>query len=192
MIPRFIQTSFILSSKPRYWQRRLSNQPTMSSGAPPKSAFELDDAPLFSLRTRILIFTTFGSAAITSALSYWLNASSENAYYAQDVFPSFITYFGGHLGLPVDPKTGELDRNVLGPRDIRDLVGEKVNLDVQLKNGVKFVSYNNMKKRSTSTNETTIIQKVEADSLESLNQVLNRTVSGGVQQVIPDSIRVAK
>ena len=86
-----------------------------------------------------MFFTVVGGTALGSVASYWLSLDRENAYWTQDMFPSAISIVGPYLGLPVDPKTGRLDREVLGPRDVRDLVGEKVDLELQLKNGVHFV-----------------------------------------------------
>jgi hypothetical protein len=87
-----------------------------------------------------LFFTTVGSAALSTAVSYWVNLDRENAYRFQDELPSIVKHAGGYLGLPVDPATGELDREVLGPRDVRDLVGEDVELLLRLKDGSRIVS----------------------------------------------------
>ena len=118
-------------------ERRLT---TTSAPAPqPRSSFELDEAPLFSLRTRVLFYTTVSSAVIFSALSYWLGSDRENAYKFEDSFPSIVKVAGSYLGLPVDEKTGKIDRSILGARDVRDLVGERVDIQVKTKSGMTFV-----------------------------------------------------
>ena len=116
-------------------------QLSTSTPAPsPRSAYDLDEAPLFSLRTRILFFTAVGGTATATALSYWLSLNRENAYWTQDKFPWLVRTLGPYLGLPVDPKTGELNREVLGPRDVRDMVGEIVELEIRLGDGTVVVS----------------------------------------------------
>jgi len=131
-----------LFSKNSMLQSKLHFSTSSSSNvtSPSKSAYELDDVPLFSLRTRAIIFTIVGGLGFTAAASYWLNLDRENAYWVQDVFPTFIRVIGPYLGLPVNDKTGELNRAILGPRDVRDLVGTRIDLEMKLKNGVTFVS----------------------------------------------------
>jgi len=138
----FSVRSSLSSGSSQLPSRRLMTTTTTSSSttAPkPRSDFELDEAPLFSLRTRILFFTAVGSAAFASAASYWLNSDRENAYRAEEAFPAAVTLFGPYLGLPIDPKTGRIDRQILGPRDVRDLVGDRVTVEVTTRSGVRFV-----------------------------------------------------
>lgn len=95
---------------------------------------------MFSLRTRIIFFSVVGTAAVAAAASFWLTSDQENAYWAYDLSPTLMQTLGPKLGVPIDPSTGQIDKNILGPRDIRDLVGEdKIDIEIVYKNGTKEV-----------------------------------------------------
>lgn len=82
-----------------------------------------------------------GTFAVGSAASFWLTSDQENAYWAYELCPALMQQLGPTLGVPIDPVTLKIDTNVLGPRDIRDLVGsDKIRLEFPQPDGTMLVA----------------------------------------------------
>ena len=131
---RHYQRSAFRIAGNRHTSRQMTTT-TSTSAATPKSSFEAEEAPLFSLRTRLAFYSSVASAVLFWSASFWLSLDRENIYRAYELYPEVMKVLGSHLGVPT-LSNGEIDTEALGPRDVRDLVGKEVlPLTVKLADG---------------------------------------------------------
>jgi len=84
---------------------------------------------------RSVAFLSFSAVMGLAGLAYAISSDPEILWKTRDSFPGLVNFIAPFVGLPVVKETGELDVEQLGPRDISELVGDKVDMGIKLSNG---------------------------------------------------------
>ena len=88
-----------------------------------------------SLGKKVGIFSAFMVVGGGGTFAYMLASDTEFLFKVRDVSPGLVNAIAPWIGLPVEEETGELDVEEFMPRDIQDIVGDKLKVACTLRSG---------------------------------------------------------
>ncbi|GBG31160.1 Hypothetical Protein FCC1311_073812 [Hondaea fermentalgiana] len=115
--------------------QRMSSAATAAPAAGGEAAAAAAAEEGWSLRSRVAGFAAFVAAGSSATFTYMLATDENFLFAARDRAPKLVNFFAPWAGLPVEEESGELDVEAFFPREISEIVGEKVQVACVLRSG---------------------------------------------------------